>query len=114
MRDFSDHTNPVDQIKDNMDTKTRQRYIQIPQILETNLPSKPDPKITVKLIVRREGGGIRRGCGVFAFKYIDDTTLFVAVPMASATTEVLRPVELENGLAGIIAKRTDDIGMKVN
>ena len=36
--------NPVDQIKDNMDTKIRQRYILSPQILETNLPTKPAPK----------------------------------------------------------------------
>ena len=38
------HPNPVDQVKDNIDTKTRQRYIQSPQILKTNLPTKPTPQ----------------------------------------------------------------------
>ena len=55
------------------------------------------------------------------FKYIDDTTLFEAVDMATAirhitaarTSEVLPAPFLENGLAEI-ARRALEIGMKVN
>ena len=38
------HPYPVDKVQDNMNTKTRQRYIQSPQILETNFPTEPTPQ----------------------------------------------------------------------
>ena len=54
-------------------------------------------------------------------KYVDDTTIFQAVNMNTAirhvsagpTTETLRPVHLEVGMANL-ATRAEDIGMRVN
>ena len=61
------------------------------------------------------------GKALGSFKYIDDTTVFESVPMATAirhitsgpTIETIAPDGLGHAL-GVIAERANDIGMKVN